>query len=80
MSDVKLKVTTTTKVNIEGKVSVEGYGYVKAKSMSRSIKLSVNRHANAYYEESISIPEDLFDALGQVFDAVRAERAEQAAA
>lgn len=78
MSNIDLKVNTRTIVNIKASIDLEDGGRIAAKSMARGIRLTVMK-PNQYHPSEITIPEAAFDALGEIFEAVRAAREENAA-
>lgn len=78
MTDIKLNVRKTVKVNIVATHESEAGYKIKAHSMVRGIKLEI-KSPTFYYPDTITIPEDLIEPLGDVFDAVRKARAEQEA-
>lgn len=78
MSNIDLKVNTRTVVNVQAKLELEDGTRVAAKSMARGIRLTVQK-PGAYHPSELTVPESAFDALGEVFAAVRAAREEKAA-
>lgn len=78
--EIQLNVTRKTVVAINAKIDLPEGGYIKAKSMSSGIKLTINAHANPRYhrDDVVTVSERAFDALGRVFDAVRDAREEAA--
>ncbi|OJU44424.1 MAG: hypothetical protein BGN98_13650 [Microbacterium sp. 69-7] len=78
MTDIKLSVRKTVKVNIDATHESEDGYKIKARSMARGIKLEI-KSPTSYYADTITIPEGLIEPLGDVFDAVRKARAEQEA-
>lgn len=78
MSNIDVKVSTRTIVNVKAGVELADGTRVTAKSMARGIRLSIQK-ANQYHPSEITIPEEAFDALGEIFTAVRTAREENAA-
>jgi hypothetical protein len=78
MSNIDLKVTTRTIVNVRARRQLEDGTRIAARSMARGIRLTVQK-PNQYHPSEITIPEEAFDALGEIFIAVREAREENGA-
>lgn len=77
MSNIDVKVKKRTIVDVHAKVELADGTRIAAKSMARGIRLTVHK-PNQYHPSELTIPEPAFDALGEVFEAVRVKRAEAA--
>lgn len=77
-TNIDLKVTTRTIANIRARVELEDGTRLAARSMSRGIRLTVQKPGQ-YHPSEITIPDQAFDALGEIFAAVREAREENAA-
>lgn len=77
MSNIGLKVNTRTIVNIKAAVELEDGTRIVVRNMARGIRLAVTK-PNQYHPSELTIPEAAFDALGEIFEAVRAAREENA--
>lgn len=78
MSDIDLKVSTRKIVNVRAKLELEDGTLISARSMARGIRLAV-RLPNRYHPSEITVPEAAFEALEDIFIAVREAREEHAA-
>lgn len=76
MSNIDLKVKKRTVVDVRATLELEDGTRIQARSMARGIRLAVRKPGQ--YEESLTIPNAAFDALGEVFEAIRAKQAEVA--
>lgn len=77
MSEIDLKVSTRKVVNVRATIELEDGTRIQAKSMARGIRLAVRKPGYSS-EDSLTVPAAAFDALGEVFEAVREKRAEVA--
>lgn len=78
MSNIDVKVTTRKIVNVKATIETEDGSRISAKSMARGIRLAIQK-PGGYHPSEITIPEPLFDALGEIFEAVRDARSEASA-
>lgn len=77
MSNIDVKIKTRKVVNVSATLTLDDGTRIQAKSMARGIRLAV-RKAGYSYEDHITVPADAFDALGEVFEAARKAREENA--
>lgn len=77
MIDIDVKVTRKVTTNIRASLELEDGTKLTAKSMATGIKLTILK-PSGYNASEIMIPEAAFDALGEVFTAVRTKREENA--
>lgn len=77
MSNIDVKVKTRKIVDVRATLDLEDGTRIAAKSMARGIRLSIRKPGYSY-DDSITIPNAAFDALGEVFEAARSAREEAA--
>lgn len=62
-------VRTVKQVNAVAKVRVDDYT-ITARSQKRGIRLNIKKDSQ-YYSNDITIPNELFDVVGEIFAAVK---------
>lgn len=71
---IEANVTKNVSYRINAKFTDEETGdTIKAVSNKASVRLTVKK-SNAYYEDSVTIPNTLFESLSELLEAIRAGR------
>lgn len=78
MSNIDLKVNRKVTVAINATVKLDDGTAMKATSRKDGITLAIRKPKNSWWD-SVTIPEDAFEQLAEVFEAVRKARVENAA-
>lgn len=77
-TDIDLKVSRKVTVSINASVKLEDGTQLKATSRKDGISIAIRKAKNSWWD-SITIPEDAFTQLEDIFIAVREAREENAA-
>ena len=69
MADINVEVKRVQRVTVKSKLEVGDYT-VTVTSQARGIRLNIKKSSD-YYSNDITIPNQLFDVVGDIFKAVK---------